>query len=372
MQKIWQEKWLEQKYGELTEIQQAIYEPLQNGEDIMAISPTGTGKTVAYTLPILEKIEAKPHTQWLVLAPSHELVMQISDTIKTWIIDDGIKVLPIIGGANVKRQIEKLKKKPQIIVASPGRALELIKQKKIKMHEVKTITLDEADQLLLAENFKSTVEILASSMRDSQLVLVSATKLDDTEPFFRQTEKKPQVIEVTPKTRATENVEHLYMEVENRDKATLIRRLEHVSGMRALVFVRDKPRMDILLEKLAYDGVKAAGIHGDIRRDVRKKTLQDFKKGQLNFLIVTDVAARGLDIQDLPYVIHYDLAKTEKEYVHRSGRTGRMGKKGTVISFVNERETRTLKQYLKEMNQSGELVRFYKGKLMSGAAPKKK
>ncbi len=371
MQKIWQEKWLEHEYGEPTDIQTAIYEPLQNGDDVIAISPTGTGKTVAYTLPILEKIEKKPHTQWLVLAPSHELVMQISDTIKTW-VPEGIHVLPIIGGANVKRQIEKLKKKPQIIVASPGRALELIKQKKIKMHEVKTITLDEADQLLLAENFKATMEILASSMRDRQLVLVSATKLDDSEQFFRQTEKKPLFIEATPVERANENVSHLYMEVENRDKATLIRRLEHVPNMRALVFVRDKPRMDILLEKLAYDGVKAAGIHGDIRRDVRKKTLQAFKKAELNFLIVTDVAARGLDIPDLPYVIHYDLAKTAKEYVHRSGRTGRMGKTGIVISFVNERETRTLKQYLKGINQTGELVRFYKGKLMPGVAPKKK
>ncbi|MBC8921894.1 C-terminal helicase domain-containing protein, partial [Escherichia coli] len=148
---------------------------------------------------------------------------------------------------------------------------------------------------------------------------------------------------VTAKPEELTNVEHLYMDVESRDKATLLRRISHIKDMRGLVFVKDKPRMEILLEKLHYDKVKAAGIHGEIRKEKRKKYLDDFKKGTLTYLIVTDVAARGLDIEDLPYVIHYDLAASEKEYTHRSGRTGRMGKSRTVITFANPREIRTLK-----------------------------
>ncbi|MBC1376740.1 DEAD/DEAH box helicase [Listeria sp. FSL L7-0091] len=369
---FWAEKWKEHGYETPTEIQSAMYQPIKDGADVLAVSPTGTGKTVAYALPTLEKIEAIPKTQWLVLAPSHELVMQITEVIRSWLPSDELTVISLIGGANVKRQIEKLKKKPQIIVASPGRALELIKQKKIKMHEIKTITLDECDQLLRQENFKSTLEIVESAVRDRQLTLVSATKLENPEAFFLQTEKTPVMLEVTAKPEELTNVEHLYMDVESRDKATLLRRISHIKDMRGLVFVKDKPRMEILLEKLHYDKVKAAGIHGEIRKEKRKKYLDDFKKGTLTYLIVTDVAARGLDIEDLPYVIHYDLAASEKEYTHRSGRTGRMGKTGTVITFANPREIRTLKQYLTIHHLKGKQVRFYQGKLLDGAVPENK
>ncbi|EKZ3574242.1 DEAD/DEAH box helicase [Listeria monocytogenes] len=369
---FWAEKWQEHDYETPTEIQSAMYQPIKDGADVLAVSPTGTGKTVAYALPTLEKIEAIPKTQWLVLAPSHELVMQITEVIRSWLPSDELTVISLIGGANVKRQIEKLKKKPQIIVASPGRALELIKQKKIKMHEIKTITLDECDQLLRQENFKSTLEIVESAVRDRQLTLVSATKLENPDMFFAQTENTPVMIEVTAKPEELTNVEHLYMDVESRDKATLLRRISHIKDMRGLVFVKDKPRMEILLEKLHYDKVKAAGIHGEIRKEKRKKYLDDFKKGSLTYLIVTDVAARGLDIEDLPYVIHYDLAASEKEYTHRSGRTGRMGKSGTVITFANPREIRTLKQYLTIHNLKGKQVRFYQGKLLDGAVPENK
>lgn len=369
---FWAEKWKEHGYETPTEIQSAMYQPIKDGADVLAVSPTGTGKTVAYALPTLEKIEAIPKTQWLVLAPSHELVMQITEVIRSWLPSDELTVISLIGGANVKRQIEKLKKKTQIIVASPGRALELIKQKKIKMHEIKTITLDECDQLLRQENFKSTLEIVESAVRDRQLTLVSATKLENPEAFFLQTEKTPVMLEVTAKPEELTNVEHLYMDVESRDKATLLRRISHIKDMRGLVFVKDKPRMEILLEKLHYDKVKAAGIHGEIRKEKRKKYLDDFKKGTLTYLIVTDVAARGLDIEDLPYVIHYDLAASEKEYTHRSGRTGRMGKTGTVITFANPREIRTLKQYLTIHHLKGKQVRFYQGKLLDGAVPENK
>ncbi|WP_163652547.1 DEAD/DEAH box helicase [Listeria sp. PSOL-1] len=359
----WQKKWQEHGFKEPTAIQKALYQPILAGEDVIAISPTGTGKTVAYTLPILEGIEAIPKLQWLVLAPSHELVMQITEVIRSF-LPTGLSVLAIIGGANVKRQIEKLKKKPQIIVASSGRASELIKQKKIKLHEVKTITLDECDQLLKQENMAEVMAIVQGAMRDRQLILVSATKLEEPERIFAQTGKSQITIEMGEEENEHGKVEHLFMEVENRDKATLLRRLEHVNGIRALVFVRDKPRMDILLEKLAYDGVKAAGIHGEIRKETRKKTLQAFKKGDLHFLIVTDLAARGLDIPHLPYVIHYDMAGSEKEYIHRSGRTGRMGEDGIVISFVNKREMRTLKQYVKSSGKKVQQIRFYQGELV--------
>lgn len=362
----WQQAFTANGFEEPTEIQTELYGVLKAGSDALAISPTGTGKTVAYTLPILEKIEAKPELQWLVLAPSHELVMQIADAIRLFIEPEKkISVMPIIGGANLKRQLEKLKKKPQIIVASPGRLLELIDRKKVKMHSVQVVTLDEADQLLSKENSRMTMDIVRHAKRDVQLVLASATRPLDPDAFFRQFEREPVEIEVSPAKRATENVTHLYMEVENREKASLIRRITQVDGMQALVFVRDKPRMDILLEKLKFDGVTAAGIHGDLRKETRQKVLREFKAGKLQYLIVTDIAARGLDIPDLPYVIQYDIAESAREYTHRAGRTGRMGKPGTVLSFVNQRELRSLKQFLKELGKSALPVRFFGGKLVS-------
>ncbi|WP_099221885.1 DEAD/DEAH box helicase [Listeria costaricensis] len=371
MNEKWKALWESHGYGNPTAIQTAIYQPILEQQNVLAIAPTGTGKTVAYTLPILEKVTSKKELQWLILAPSHELVMQIADVVRSWLTDKEITVTPLIGGANIKRQIEKLKKKPQIIVASPGRAKELIQQKKIKMHEVHTITLDECDELLSKDHFDTTLSIVQSAKRDRQLVLVSATHLETADRFFAQLSEKPLLFEEKAKPEARAQVKHQFMEVENREKPILLRRISHVAGMRGLVFVRDKARMDILLEKLAYDGVKAAGIHREIPKEMRQKVLQAFKDGTLTYLIVTDIAARGLDIPDLPYVIHYDLASNEKEYIHRSGRTGRMEKSGTVISFVNAREIRILKQYLKEQHLTGEKVRFYQGALTAETAEKK-
>ncbi|MBC1402722.1 DEAD/DEAH box helicase [Listeria booriae] len=358
---IWAEQWKAHHYEAMTDIQQKLYTPIKEGKDIIAVSPTGTGKTVAYTLPAIEKIEVKPHTQWLILAPSHELVMQIADVVRSW-LPAGLKVVGIIGSANIKRQIDNLKKKPQVIVGSPGRVLELIKQKKIKMHEVKMITLDECDQLLIREHIPTVLEIVNSAMRDRQLVMASATKLEDPMMFYRNSEIEPITIEAQAE-ESNANVNHLYMDVEPRDKAMLLRRISNVEDMRALVFVKDKVRMDIILEKLQYDGVAAAGLHSEVRKEDRKKFLQAFKKGELTYLVVTDVAARGLDIPDLPFVIHCDVAMDAKQYTHRSGRTGRMGKAGTVISFVNEREARTLRQYLKDLNKEAIKVRYYEGVL---------
>lgn len=360
----WEKKWEAHGYNAPTDIQKALYEPIKTGANIIANSATGTGKTVGYTLPMLEKIIPEAKMQWLVLAPSHELVMQICEVIRSWISStEAITVLPLIGGANVKRQIEKLKKKPQIVVATPGRALELIKQKKLKMHEVETITLDESDQLLRQENFATTLEIINSAKRDRQLILVSATKLEEAERFFAQIENEIIYIDIETSSKSTEKIEHQYMEVELREKASLLKRLSFVPDMHALVFVKDKPRMDILLEKLHYDGVKAAGIHSDINREVRKKVLQQFKKRTITFLIVTNVAARGLDIPDLEYVIQYDMPLNLREYTHRSGRTGRMGKSGKVITFASPREIRTLKQYYRDLKVKGQFVNYYQGNI---------
>lgn len=230
------------------------------------------------------------------------------------------------------------------------------------MHEVKMITLDECDQLLIREHIPTVLEIVNSAMRDRQLVMASATKLEDPMMFYRNSEIEPIMVEAKAE-ESNANVNHLYMEVEPRDKAMLLRRISNVEDMRALVFVKDKVRMDIILEKLQYDGVAAAGLHSEVRKEDRKKFLQAFKKGELTYLVVTDVAARGLDIPDLPFVIHCDVAMDAKQYTHRSGRTGRMGKAGTVISFVNEREARTLRQYLKDLNKEAIKVRYYEGVL---------
>lgn len=364
--------WEKEGFQELTNIQRDAMPLLLEGRDVIAESPTGTGKTLAYLLPVLEKVDPdKRSIQAVILASSQELVMQILAEVQKWSEGSGIRAASFIGGANMKRQLEKLKKQPHVIVGTPGRMMELIAQRKIKMHEVKTIILDEGDQLLTKEHVVTVQNIVKSSQADRQVAVFSATLAEAAVAKAREFTKEAILLQVKKDDSIdAAHVEHVYLEAEQRDKIKLLEKFSRLADVRVLVFMKDIANLTVASEKLAFQQIKASVLHSDLNKDKRKNALKDFRTGKVNMLLSTDVAARGLDIKGITHVVHYDFPRDLEQYVHRSGRTGRFGAEGTVVSLVNEREERDLKRFARELNK--ELVKkvFYKGELVAAEARK--
>ncbi|QED46714.1 DEAD/DEAH box helicase [Cytobacillus dafuensis] len=346
-----QEVWKKEGFNQPTTVQSKAVPVAIEGKDVMAESPTGTGKTLAYLLPVLEKMNAEAKAvQAVIIAPSQELVMQILQEIQKWGEGSGIRAASFIGGANVKRQLEKLKKHPHIAVGTPGRMLELIKQKKLKMHEVRTVVLDEVDQLLVHEHLDTIRQIMKSTLSERQTILFSATLPKGIEQLALELTNDPVIIRVEKdETIQAAEVDHIYFVAEQRDKLMMLEKISRLESIKALVFVRDIGNLTVMSEKLAYKNIHTSFLHSDLNKTDRQKSLQDFRTGKTKMLLATDVAARGLDIKDVTHVVHFDFPKDLKQYVHRSGRTGRFGASGVVISLVTDREERELKKFAKEL-----------------------
>ncbi|WP_141430549.1 DEAD/DEAH box helicase [Bacillus sp. 03113] len=361
-----QKAWKSAEFKQPTAVQLTAIPVALEGRDVIAESPTGTGKTLAYLLPLLEKVDPEAKSiQAVVLASSQELVMQIVEVIQKWSIESGIRAASFIGGANVKRQLEKLKKHPHIVVGTPGRMLELIKQKKIKMHEVKNVVLDEGDQLLVPEHFDTVKGIVKSTLSDRQVVLFSATLNEYTLNLAKELTNNPEIIKIQKDvTIKAAKVNHYYFMAEQREKIKILEKISRLNPIKGLVFVKDIGNLTVLSEKLAFNGIEASILHSDLNKMERQKALRNFRGGQSNLLIATDVAARGLDIEGISHVVHLDFPKEIKQYIHRSGRTGRFGASGTVISIVTEREERDLKKFCREMNIIPEKMTFHYGRMV--------
>ncbi|MCY7695204.1 DEAD/DEAH box helicase [Bacillus altitudinis] len=346
-----------------TAIQEKTAEWITEKRDVIAESPTGTGKTLAYVLPLLNKIDVSiKHPQVLILAPSRELVMQIFDVVQEFKQGSDIKAISLIGGANIKKQQEKLKKHPNIVVATPGRVQELIKIKKLKMHEVKTIVLDEADQLLVPEHMKTIQGIIKSTLKERQILCFSATLKEETVQLIKDIASEPEVLRISRSQEEAQKVGHYYLLCDQRDKVKLLQKLSRLEDMQALVFVRDITNLSIYAEKLAYHHVDLGVLHSEAKKAERAVILKAFEQREFPLLLATDIAARGIDIDDLPYVIHADLPN-EEGYIHRSGRTGRAGKEGAVISLVTPQEQSMLKKMAKKLNLSLEEIVYKQGQL---------
>ncbi|WP_233269777.1 DEAD/DEAH box helicase [Heyndrickxia camelliae] len=345
-----QENWEKAGFDNPTAVQSEAMPLILEGRDIIASSPTGTGKTLAYLLPLLQRINADNQgVQAVILAPSRELVMQILQEIQKWSEGTQILAASFIGGANLKRQLEKLKKRPQVVVGTPGRIYELMMQKKLKMHEVKMIVLDEGDQLLLPEYKQAISGIVKATLSDRQLILFSATISPEAVQRATELMKNPQLINITKKE--SPSVDYQYFLCDAREKMDVLRKISVAGTFQALVFVRDIGNLSVLVEKLQYKDVSVGQLHSDLKKEERAKAIRLFQQGEIQFLLVTEVAARGLDLPGLTHVIHYDFPETISQFVHRSGRTGRLGSSsGTVISIVTEREERKLKQICRELN----------------------
>lgn len=317
--------------------------------DIIGQSQTGSGKTLAYLLPIFSKIDSsKREMQAIVLAPTHELVMQIEKQIKTLAenSDIPVKSIAIIGNVNIDRQIEKLREKPHIIVGSAGRILELIKRKKINAQTVKTIVIDEGDRLLDENNVGNIKDIIKTTQRDRQLMVFSATINDRAMSTSKALMKEATVVKAEELEQLNPNVEHLYFVTEQRDKIEVLRKLiASMNPERAIVFINKSEEIEHITSKLQFHKLNAMGIHGAAEKEDRQRALEGFRSGKIQLLVASDLAARGLDIQDVLYIFNLDLPVEPKEYLHRVGRTGRMGKQGLVLSIVTEKEAEIIKKY---------------------------
>jgi superfamily II DNA/RNA helicase len=363
-----QEAWKKANFQTPTSIQNTTIPLILDGKDLIAESPTGTGKTLAYLLPVLNKMNVENQSiQAVILASSQELVMQVYQEFQKWSEGSGIRGATFIGGANVKRQLEKLKKRPQIIFGTPGRLFELIKQKKVKMHEVKMLVLDEADQLLVPEHAGTVRNIIKSTLQDRQVVLFSATLKKETEQLAKELTKEAEVIRIKKdETIADGMVEHIYFTCEQRDKLKLLEKVARLEKIKALTFINDITEVSVAATKLNYKDLSVGLLHSELNKMERQNALKAFREGKLKMLIATDVAARGLDIQGVTHVVHLDFPKDISQYVHRSGRTGRMGASGTVISLVTDREERELKGFCRKLEIPLHKRIFYKGEIVEG------
>lgn len=337
-----QEHWKKKGFDQPTAIQEQLMNESMEGHSVIAISPTGTGKTLAYLLPILNKIEANKQLQAIILAPSQELAIQIADVAREWGKLVNIKTLALIGGANIRRQIDRLKEKPELIVATPGRLQELQnKSNKLKVHTVTTIVFDEADYLLKDEHKSSIQQIRQALMRDVQLIYTSATMPTTILDELKRQEDSLKLLEVEGEN-SSDQVQHVYLTVNNRDKVREIKRLSQVEDMRAIVFFEQIHQIEEVAAKLIYEKVSVVVLHSEASKMEREYAIRAFSHHEVTYLLTTDVASRGMDIDNVPYVIHYNAVDNIQTYLHRSGRTGRMKAKGTVISLVNQQELRDL------------------------------
>ncbi len=364
MDDIFKEKWA---FENEMPIQTKMIPAALAGKDIVAQSPTGTGKTLAFVLPILHLVDgSKQQTQALIIAPSQELAIQLTDVVREWIKGTNITVAPLIGGANVKRQIERLKKKPTIVVGTPGRLAELIQNKKLKIFDIKHIVLDEGDVLLARDHRVAVKNIINGANPDRQVTVVSATITDEIERVASESMKDPLRIHLSDKDMPElGEITHSFVRSTVRDKTNLLRGISHLKNMHALAFVNNVDQARMKEMKLSYNKAPIVVLHSNMRSLDRQEALEKFRKGEAKVLIATDLAARGLDIEGLTHVIHVDVPHTVEQYVHRSGRTGRAGEDGEVLTFLSEHEERDYKKLTKDIKPIEK--NWSHGKLLEGS-----
>ena len=310
-------------------------------QDIIALAQTGTGKTAAYGLPVLQNVEADDRsTQVVILSPTRELCLQIADDLKDYSrYIDGLHVVAVYGGAGIESQIRQLRKGCQIIVATPGRLIDLIHRGAARLEAVRHVVLDEADEMLNMGFTESIDEILSAIPSEHQTLLFSATMGPDIERIAKNYLREYREIVVGSRNEGAEHVNHIYYAVRAQDKYAALKRIvDYYPRIYAIIFCRTRLETQEVADHLIRDGYSAEALHGDLAQAQRDLTMQKFRTHRTQLLVATDVAARGLDVNELTHVINYGLPDDVENYTHRSGRTGRAGKRGTSISIIHLRE----------------------------------
>lgn len=327
-------------FVEASPIQEQTIPLAMAGKDVIGQAQTGTGKTAAFGFPTLEKIDTEdPTVQALIIAPIRELAVQSQEELFRFGRSKGVKVRSVYGGSSIEKQIKALKSGAHIVVGTPGRLLDLIKRKALKLNHVETLILDEADEMLNMGFLEDIESIISRVPEDRQTLLFSATMPDAIKQIGVKFMKEPTHVKIAAKELTTELVDQYYIRVKENEKFDTMTRLMDVEQPElSIVFGRTKRRVDELTRGLKIRGFRAEGIHGDLDQGKRLRVLRDFKNGNLDVLVATDVAARGLDISGVTHVYNYDIPQDPESYVHRIGRTGRAGKSGQSITFVAPNE----------------------------------
>ena len=320
---------------------------LGDDNDVIALAQTGTGKTAAFGLPILQKIDVTTyHPQALVLCPTRELCLQIADDLNDYSkYIDNLKVLPVYGGSSIESQIKTLKRGVHVVVATPGRLLDLMNRKTVDLSLVKNVIMDEADEMLNMGFTDSINAILAEVPENRNMLLFSATMPKEIANITKKYMKNPKEIVIGNKNEGNKNIRDIYYMVQARDKYLALKRIaDFYPNIYGIVFCRTRKETQEIADKLIQDGYNADSLHGELSQAQRDYVMQKFRVKNIQLLVATDVAARGLDVDDLTHVINYGLPDDTESYTHRSGRTGRAGKTGTSIAIINLREKGKLRE----------------------------
>lgn len=330
-----------------TEVQHKVIPILlENNTDLVALAQTGTGKTAAFGFPILQKIDTENrNTQGLIISPTRELCLQITNDMTTY--GQGLKNLNIVaiyGGASITEQAKKIKRGAQIIVATPGRLKDMIKRKMVNIRSIEYCVLDEADEMLNMGFYEDIKDILKNTPNDKDSWLFSATMPPEVNVIAKKFMHDPKEITIGTKNSSAKNISHQYYIVGARERYSALRAVISLNtDIFGCVFCRTKIETQKVADKLIKDGYKAAAIHGDLSQNQRDAVMQSFRKKKIQLLIATDVAARGIDVDDITHVINYQLPDEIEIYTHRSGRTGRAGKQGTSVIFVTKSDQRKIR-----------------------------
>ena len=352
-----------------TEIQSLCIPEILENKDVVGEAHTGSGKTLAFLAPIFQKLNTeKREMQALILCPTHELVMQIENQIKLLESNSKIPVtsVTIIGDVNIDKQIKKLKDiKPHIIVGTPGRVLDLMNKKKIAAHTIKTIVIDEADNLLDNTSSEFVKDIIKKTMRDRELLIFSATINKNTLEIAKGLMKDPAIFKSEAKVSLNPNIEHMYIEVDPRDKFEVLRKLIAATNPeKTLVFVNGTLNTNLIADKLTYHNKTAFSMNNRLSKEERQNALESFRRGKINILVSSDISARGLDIEDVTHIINLDFPTNTLEYLHRAGRTARGNNSGCTISLVTSKEKSLIRIYEREFNIKIERKQLSHGELI--------
>ncbi len=356
--------------AEPSDVQKAAIPELLSGKDGVIVSPTGTGKTLAYLLPILNKLDGtRREVQAIVLAPTQELAMQIMREAEKYGEPLGIRAVALIGGASLARQLERMKTKPALVVGTPGRVREVSQTNKLSLHAVHFVVVDETDRIFALGGKADVEKLMRQCARERQTVFVSATRSEAMKEAERKWQKEPWVADLAAEGKdngLSPTLKHWYFLSDRRDKIELIRKLvRHMKPSSALLFVNDTEKIGELLAKLRYEGFSVDALYGDTPGRERGEVMQRFRKGRTALLIATDVAARGLDIPGLPLVIQYEPALDADHYVHRAGRTARMGREGTSITLITAQERFIIDKLEKQLDIKVEPKLLSEGRVLS-------
>ena len=357
-----------QNISEPTKVQIEMYKPMMDNQNIVARSETGSGKTLAYLIPLYEKIDPQSKDLYsIILVPTYELSMQVTKQIELLSFNSGISIrtVSLIGNGNITRQIEQLKNKPQIVVGTAGRILELFHKKKLSAHTVKTLIIDEADKMMDKNNLQPLLDVKKCLYKSTQIVMCSASMNDKNYEKAKGIVSNPVIIKSKTKEQIPENIEHLYIITSRREKIETLRSLcSAIKPNKCMIFINTRFDSEKAYEKLLYHHYKVYTLSKDQDKVQRKNALTQFKNGQSNYMISTDIASRGLHIDNIDTVINVTLPADSRDYLHRAGRCGRNNQKGICISIITDNELNKITELEKIFKIKFKSIKISNGKII--------